>query len=200
MKELITAVILSGGQARRMGGAEKGLLTFAGQPMIAHVITVLDSLGGYLDKLMINSNRPEGYSQFGFQTIEDKLKDNEGPLVGIDAGLASIEKGYLLVVPCDTPLLTVEPILRLIKAVKEGKPSCVVVHDGEYMQTTLAMLHISLKPALEAYLQRGRQRLTTWYKEQQAIEVDCSDLKDDFTNINTLDDLQRAELLKIARE
>ncbi|PHS72150.1 MAG: molybdenum cofactor guanylyltransferase [Cycloclasticus sp.] len=199
MKTTITAVILSGGQARRMGGEDKGLITFAAKPMVAHVIAVLESLHEHIDRVLLNTNRPEGYTQFGFQIIEDKLKDNEGPLVGIDAGLASIEKGYLLVVPCDTPLLTVEPILRLIKAVKEGKPSCVVVHDGEHMQTTLAMFHMSLKPALEAYLQRGGRRLTTWYKEQQAIEVDCSDLKDDFTNINTLDDLQRAELLNIAR-
>ncbi|PCH85779.1 MAG: hypothetical protein COB26_11385 [Piscirickettsiaceae bacterium] len=51
--------------------------------------------------------------------------------------------------------------MRLIKAVKEGKPSCVVVHDGEHMQTTLAMSRMSLKPALEVYLQRGGRPYTS---------------------------------------
>jgi molybdenum cofactor guanylyltransferase len=200
LKEPITAVILSGGQARRMGGEDKGLVTFSTKPMISHVITVLESLHEPVDTVLINTNRPKGYAQFDLQIIEDKLKDDEGPLVGIEAGLASIENGYLLVVPCDTPLLTVEPILRLIKAVREQGAGCAVVHDGERMQTTLALFHVSQKPALDAYLSRGGRRLTTWYKEQSAIEVDCSDLKDDFTNINTLGDLQRAESLKAARD
>ncbi|PCI66485.1 MAG: hypothetical protein COB26_11380 [Piscirickettsiaceae bacterium] len=101
MKTAITAVILSGGQARRMGGEDKGLITFAAKPMVAHVIAVLESLHEHIDRVLLNTNQPEGYTQFGLQITDDKLKDNEGPLVGIDAGLASIEKGYLLVV-CHT--------------------------------------------------------------------------------------------------
>ncbi|MEO1885144.1 MAG: NTP transferase domain-containing protein, partial [Methylococcales bacterium] len=71
LKEPITAVILSGGQARRMGGEDKGLVTFSTKPMISHVITVLESLHEPVDTVLINTNRPKGYAQFDLQIIED---------------------------------------------------------------------------------------------------------------------------------
>jgi len=73
------------------------------------------------------------------------------------------------------------------------------VHDGERMQATFAIFHVSQLEALQSYLKRGGRRLITWYQEQQAVEVDCSDLKDIFVNINTRMDLANAEALFLAK-
>ncbi|MGD8696820.1 MAG: NTP transferase domain-containing protein, partial [Gammaproteobacteria bacterium] len=40
-KDTITGVVIAGGQGRRMGGVDKGLVMLAGRPMAEHVITRL---------------------------------------------------------------------------------------------------------------------------------------------------------------
>lgn len=193
LKKPVTVVILSGGEARRMGGKDKGLVPFAGAPMILRTIETIHSLQGLVQNIIISTNNPERYTAFNLKTVKDITQNSLGPLAGIQAGLAAVKKGSVLVIPCDTPLLTTEPIVRLINTFNSHDSGCAVVHDGERMQTTLAMLDINQQPALDAYLQRGRRRLVTWYQEQGAIEVDCSDLKGVFININTPDDLKAAE-------
>ncbi|HSH42763.1 MAG TPA: NTP transferase domain-containing protein, partial [Arenicellales bacterium] len=51
---LITAIVLAGGRARRMGGVDKGLIPLCGRSMIEHV---LDTLAGQTGALIINANR-----------------------------------------------------------------------------------------------------------------------------------------------
>jgi molybdenum cofactor guanylyltransferase len=186
--ELITAIVLSGGEARRMGGGEKGVLPFAGRPMISYVIATLESLDDTIETILINTNDPGCYEQFKQRTLSDNLTENIGPLAGVEAGLVNIESGYLLVVSS-------EPIVRLINAVSSTDANCAVVHDGDRMQTTFAIFHVNQRSALQAYLKRGGRRLMTWYKEQNAVEVDCSDLNNVFVNINTQKDLASAEAL-----
>lgn len=193
--EPITAMVLSGGKARRMGGGEKGMLPFAGKPMISYVIATLEGLGDTVQSILINTNNPSCYEQFKQPALVDNLTENIGPLAGLEAGLVNIDAGYLLVVPCDTPLMSAEPIIRLINAVSSPGVNCAVVHDGERMQATFGIFHVSQRAALQTYLQRGGRRLITWYKEQNAVEVDCSDLKGVFVNVNTQKDLASAEAL-----
>ena len=53
-KQKITAVILAGGRAQRMGGQDKGLLPVYGKPMIEYVIEALRSQVG---QIIISANR-----------------------------------------------------------------------------------------------------------------------------------------------
>ena len=53
----IFGVILAGGQARRMGGADKAFVTLAGRPLIAHV---LDRLEPQVERVLISANGDAG--------------------------------------------------------------------------------------------------------------------------------------------
>ena len=44
-REDITAVILAGGQGRRMGGQDKGLIEFDGKPLVAILVERLSQQG-----------------------------------------------------------------------------------------------------------------------------------------------------------
>ena len=52
--ERVAAVILAGGQGRRMGGADKGLVEYRGRPLIEWVLEVLTP---QVDELVISANR-----------------------------------------------------------------------------------------------------------------------------------------------
>ena len=82
---LISSIILSGGRATRMGGADKGLIQLQNQPLIQYVISRLQP---QVDEILINANREIAqYKAFGFKIFQDKNQDFAGPLAGILLGL-----------------------------------------------------------------------------------------------------------------
>ncbi|NNE64454.1 MAG: NTP transferase domain-containing protein, partial [Gammaproteobacteria bacterium] len=63
-KSDITAVILAGGQGRRMGGQDKGLIEFNGHPIIELLIEALIQQN---IKIVINANRNQStYQRYGY--------------------------------------------------------------------------------------------------------------------------------------
>uniref|UniRef100_UPI003297A961 NTP transferase domain-containing protein n=1 Tax=Salmonella enterica TaxID=28901 RepID=UPI003297A961 len=52
--EVLTGVVRAGGKARRLGGADKGLLELNGKPLCRHVA---DALAPQLATVVISANR-----------------------------------------------------------------------------------------------------------------------------------------------
>lgn len=99
--ERVAAVILAGGQGRRMGGADKGLLDYRGRPLVEWV---LDALAPQVAEILISANRNlDRYARYGRRVLPDALPDFPGPLAGVLAALDAVDTEWLLAVPCDTP-------------------------------------------------------------------------------------------------
>jgi molybdopterin-guanine dinucleotide biosynthesis protein A len=98
----IAGLVLAGGQARRMGGTDKAMLTVGGRSMLAAVIAALD-----LPVMAISANGDPGrFGAFGLPVLPDGVFTDQGPLAGILAGLdwaAGLGLSALLTAPCDTP-------------------------------------------------------------------------------------------------
>ena len=187
----ISALVLSGGQSRRMQGIDKGLIKLAGKPMIQYL---LDSLSTHISNILISTNSSNpAYKSFNYPLIADLLPGGLGPLAGIHAGLSACNTQYLLVTPCDSPFLNTQLCERLIEALAKQHTKIAVAHDGERIQSTFVLIDKQLTNSLSSYLNRGGRRLITWLKEEKAVEVDCSDYKKSFTNINTISELNLAE-------
>src|ERR1700694_6112566 len=91
--ERITGVILAGGQGRRRGTIDKGLVPLDGRPMVAHV---LDRLRPQVDEILINANQHRAeYEAFGHAVLADAIGGFAGPLAGVDVALAhaSVPRG-----------------------------------------------------------------------------------------------------------
>lgn len=187
----VTAVILAGGMARRMGGQDKGLIELNGRPMIEYVI---DALKPQVDSIVINANRNlEQYRRYGYPVVEDITGDYFGPLVGMASGLQACSSDRILTVPCDSPF--VPPVLadKLNAALLEQGADLSVANDSERMQPVFAMLRRHLLPSLLAYLDDGGRKIDTWYAEHQMALADFSDWPDAFININTPEDKTAVE-------
>src|SRR3954466_7439277 len=101
MSERITGVVLAGGQGRRMGGVDKGLVELQGRTMVEHV---LQRLAPQVDDVLINANQnAERYASFGHRVIADVLGGFAGPLAGLQAALTHASHPRVLTVPCDSP-------------------------------------------------------------------------------------------------
>jgi molybdenum cofactor guanylyltransferase len=187
----ISGLILAGGQARRMGGRDKGLLPFAGRPLVAHLLTALSA---QVAERLINANRNlADYARYGVPVIPDLHPGFPGPLAGIAAGMRRARHDLLLIVPCDGPYLPADLAVRLREGLLQSGALACVAHDGERLQPTYALLHRSLLDGIEERLERGEHRLKSWLAEVPSEQADFSDQPAAFLNINTPEELARCE-------
>jgi molybdopterin-guanine dinucleotide biosynthesis protein A len=188
----ISAIILSGGRATRMNGADKGLVALQQKPLIQHVIKRLTP---QVDEILINANREiEQYQAFGYTVLLDEVEDFLGPLAGLSLGLQHAKYDYVLTVPCDSPLLPLDLAKRLMTALLEHDADIAVASSEDNTHPVFSLCKKSVLPSLTAYLEQGERRVSTWQKSQKYIEVDFSDCNEAFTNLNTFEDLTALEL------
>jgi len=184
----VTGVILAGGEARRMGGNDKGLINFVHQPLIAHVI---NHIAPQVEKLLINANRNiERYQQFGYSVISDSLSGFQGPLAGMLAGMQAATTDYILTVPCDSPAPSPKLRQRMLETLLRTGNKVAVATDGKRIQPVFALLDCELAEDLQKYLASGERKIDRWFAQQAMIEVDFSDQSDSFTNFNHPEDVQ----------
>lgn len=99
-----TAVILAGGDSRRMGQPKEGVRLPDGRTMIE---TVIESLESVASRIVVVGKCAgfEHLGEHGIQRIDDNAP-GRGPLGGIEAVLASGLDDRYLFAACDQPLLT----------------------------------------------------------------------------------------------
>jgi len=185
-KQDLTAVILAGGMARRMGGQNKGLIELNGRPLIEYII---DALQPQVDHIVISANRNlQEYRRYSYPVVTDIIGGYLGPLFGMASGLKTCDSDLILTVPCDSPF--VPPVLasRLGAAMIDNPIDITVAKDNERIQPVFAMIRRSTLPGLLAYLKNGGRKIETWYTEHPMVLVDFSDWPDAFININTPED------------
>jgi molybdopterin-guanine dinucleotide biosynthesis protein A len=187
----ITGLILAGGKARRMGGADKGLMLFKGEPMISHV---MKRLSPQVTKILINANREiDTYKTFGLDVVSDEISDFAGPLAGIHAGMNAARTEFLLSVPCDSPLLLANLAERLMLALAEQKADIAVAKIGTQQHPVFCLCKTSLSSDLESYLIAGGRKVDEWQKKHAYVEVSFNDEAPAFANINTPEELSYLE-------
>jgi molybdenum cofactor guanylyltransferase len=190
----IIGTILAGGQARRLGGVDKGLAEVAGRPMIEWII---DALAPQVDGLIINANRnAERYATYGFPVVADGLPNYQGPLAGFAAAMDYVGAGgAILTVPCDSPIPPADLEARLSAALERADAELAVAHDGERLQPVYALIPVALRDSLGAFLASGERKIDIWYARHRMAIADFSDCRDHFVNLNRPDDLERVERL-----
>lgn len=190
-KNQITAVILAGGKGSRLGGQDKGLVTYQDKPLIRHV---LDKIKPQVDHIIINANRNQDtYAQLGYSVISDEWNNFQGPLAGFLSGMKASKTDYIMTLPCDGPNIADDLVSRLINELgdNQDKNNLVVAHDGQRLQAVHALISTSLTPSLEAFLANGDRKVNLWYEQLPMITADFSDNPAAFFNINTEEQRQQ---------
>jgi molybdopterin-guanine dinucleotide biosynthesis protein A len=187
----IAGVILAGGRARRMNNQDKGLMNFKGRPMISYALAALVPV---VDQVFINANRNlELYQQFGHPVISDQTDNFDGPLAGVLAAMNYAEAERLVVMPCDSPLIKVEHVQKMIITLEESHADVAVAFDGTRLHPVFLAINTRLKNSLENYLAAGQRKVISWVLQQNFIQVSFDNDQEMFNNINTPDELLALE-------
>ncbi|KPW94022.1 Molybdenum cofactor guanylyltransferase [Pseudomonas savastanoi] len=176
-------LLLAGGRGQRMGGRDKGLIEWQGKALIEHLHRLTRPL---TDDLIISCNRNiERYAQYADQLVQDDDADFNGPLAGIRAALPLARHQWLLVLPCDVPLVD-EPLLQ---ALREKAVECperpIMVREGQHWQPLLCMIPIAHAATLEAAWQAGERSPRRALEPLQpvALQLEAGDPR--LANLNT---------------
>jgi len=190
-KECITTVILAGGKAERMDGKDKGLLKINN----IHIIERLYEISTrFTSRVYINANRNiQKYQEMGYTVLVDAIDGFQGPLAGIYTALLNIKTDYLLILPCDGPLITDDYFKRMLSGDNNFEIKCA--HDGERIQPVHALIKNNVTASLEKFLSTGQRKIDKWYNDRNLRLVDFSDNKNLFININNPKDLIEYESL-----
>lgn len=174
-----------------MGGIDKGLVPLQQKPLIEHVI---QRLKPQVDEILINANRalPQ-YAALGYPVLQDETPDFAGPLAGFNVGLKQAKSEYLLTVPCDSPLLPLDLVQRLMTALTEQQAEIAVATCNGETHPVFSLCKKSLLPSLTDYLQAGGRKVSTWQKSLNYVEVCFDDNSDAFINLNTTQDIMALE-------
>lgn len=163
----IHAVILAGGEGRRMGGADKGLELFHGKPLAQRAA---QRIAPFVGSVSLNANRNvAAYTALGYTVFSDDLPAHEGPLGGVLAALRACRAPYLLVLPCDVPNFPLDLVVRLAAALKEATagarvamPLAKQVDGSTFVEPVFMLMDCAVLPDLEAYFAAGGRKITTW--------------------------------------
>ena len=196
----VAGVVLAGGQARRMGGGDKALLSVAGRPLLGHVI---DRLAPQVGPLALNANGdPARFAEFDLPVVADTVPGFVGPLGGVLAGMRwghSVGATHIATAAGDTPFFPRDLVARMV-AGRGTQPIAMAAtldpERGLSEHPTFAVWPVDLADDLEDALVRGGLRkVIVWTARHGFARIEFEDGNYPFFNINTPDDLAEAERL-----
>jgi molybdopterin-guanine dinucleotide biosynthesis protein A len=171
-----------------MGGVDKGLQLLRGKPMVAWA---LERLAPQVNELIVNANQNlEAYAGFGHRVVPDAIGGFAGPLAGLHAGLAAATHPLAVTVPCDSPFLPLDLVVRLRGSL--GANDLAVAKTGDQPHPVFSLVRSTVRDHLERFLSAGGRKIDAWYATLNVIEVPFDDEADAFRNINTREELKDA--------
>ncbi len=120
----IAAVLLAGGRASRLGGADKPGITIRGRSLLAAVAAAATDAGASR-VVVVGPARPGIFAEF---TNEEP--PGAGPVPALRAGLDHISEPWVLLLAADLPFLT-GPHLRVLRAAAQDAEAGALLIDGQ---------------------------------------------------------------------
>lgn len=183
-----------------MGGGDKGLLRLGGVSVLDRVI---ERLAPQVASLALNANgNAARFAALGLPVLADSIDGYAGPLAGVLAGLDwAAEQGAdaIVTAAADTPFFPCDLVPQLLLA-GEGMAQPLVLaaspdaERGRARHPTFGLWPVGLRDDLRASLEDGMRKVVQWTDRHAGREALFPD-EAAFFNINTPDDLARAEAM-----
>lgn len=176
-----SAVVLAGGQSRRMG-SDKSLLTIDGEPLIARICR---QIAPHFSELMISSNTPETVAFLGYPVVTDPTP-HCGPLMGIASAISHAQEELLFVLGCDIPDIDLSFVRSLFTLAQTADAVVPVSADGR-PDPLFAFYRRTVLPAARAALQNGQRRVIAMLDGLKVVHPPMA--ARNYANLNTPEDV-----------
>lgn len=189
MNHSIAALILMGGQNKRMNGKHKAFLSLHQMTFLESIIHVLSDFS----QLYLSVDDKNKFSHLSYPMIEDH-HEHIGPIDGISSALMSIDTDYLFVTACDMPLITKEFTHYLISLLSKLEPDkdCLAFQDEDGFLYPLGAIYSKrILPKMLAQIADGHYGMQSLLRSEKSVILPLKDTpfsKAILCNINTPED------------
>lgn len=192
------ALILAGGEGRRLGGVRKATLKFEGERLISRIAAILSP---HCSPLLVSTG-PAGNSPIALPAGTAAIADPDLPVGGPLAGVIAFADWYAadpgapdiaVTVAVDTPLLPRDFVPALLERFPPEAPAAYVTHGDSFYPTNAIWRRAALAE-LSARAAHGTppKSLRSLLESLGAAAISwpsAGTSADPFANINTLADL-----------
>ena len=193
----ILAVILAGGKSKRFG-EDKNLAKLGSISLIEHTIYKIREK---FKKILIIANNDLKMEKFkDIEIISDYIKGNLGPLVGVLTAMKWAKKSkknykWIATFPSDTPFFDTSIIEKYEKKIDENDSKLYFVKSDNKRHNIFGLWSLDLLDILENDLVKNNfRKVEDWANKIGVKTINIKFQKfDPFLNINTKDDLIKAE-------
>ena len=185
------AVILAGGQSRRMG-RDKGTLPFDGVPLLE---ATARKYQGVFDAAAVSVDRPGRYPGLGLPELPDQRR-GAGPLAGLEAAFTLTDARTVFLTAVDLPFADADLARRLVE-LRGNADVCIIRRGQGGREPTFAVYGRSCLPHITACLDAGERAFRAFFplvEVRQVAEAELPgwDLARVLLNVNRPEDYRRA--------
>jgi molybdopterin-guanine dinucleotide biosynthesis protein A len=193
----IGAIILAGGQSRRMGQTKALLRLHPDGPRLIELVCA--AVQPLADEIVVSTNTPADFAWLGLPLVADAVP-GAGPLAGLAAGLAALHSEWGLLVACDMPFLVTDVLRYLCDQRRDDLAAVVPLNPAGRPEPLCALYHRACLPVLRQHLAAGDYAMQAWLAQVPTRFIPAADLLPldpdlrTFRNLNTPEDLAEVEL------
>lgn len=198
MNRAVAAVILAGGESKRLNGKNKAFLEIDGRPLLDRIHDVLRKL---FSEVTIVTNKPLDYLAWNVKITTDVFH-HRSSLTGLHAGLRFSRAARVFACACDTPFLKPSVVKTVLENCNETA-DIVVPATADGLEPLCAAYSKRCLKTMEKCLQRKMFSIRHIYEALRVKTVPEEILRKQdpdlisFFNINTPRDLETARNLLI---
>ena len=194
MKNIFTGVILAGGKNSRFSGKNKALVNIGGKRILDRIYEVFTIL---FDKIILVTNDPVQYLEWDFDIVTD-IFPIRSSLTGIHTGLFYMTTPHAFFAACDIPFIKKELIEILLESV-EPSIDIVIPETSKGLEPLCSVYSKRCLKPIEEQLEKQSLKIERMFQKVRVKKISEDILRTidqdllSFSNINTPDDLARAE-------
>ena len=199
---MLSIILQAGGQSKRMA-RDKALVPFRGIPLIQHLAKRFSPLGV---EILVISNQPDSIRFLDLPIHPDVIPDR-GALGGLYTALSIANTPLIGLIAIDLPFASPALIEYLSREVMEKALDACLPGTPKRLEPMHAVYRVdTCKPLVKKAIDQELWRMVSWHENANinlippAKAISISECEYTFLNINTPEDLKKAEEISLQQE
>ena len=191
----ILGVVLAGGKSQRFG-EDKCQVKLGDKLLIDYILSEI--IDEFKEVLLISNNKIKYNNSNKISLVED-TKRGLGPLGGILTAMKWIKENnrsykWISTFPSDTPFFKKKILNNFLEEIKDYEGKLFFINSNDTRHNIFGLWSIDLLERLEKDLDNGERKVEMWANKIGVKSINMKfENKDPFFNINTKEDLIKAE-------